>query len=73
MPVLRTFAKTAFLAGLFARHMEKIYDTWNCDKRPCESCIEKVKNTEAITCTRSRILLAMSRHWTPEKECTGFP
>ena len=60
MPVCKKFCKDCFSGSAICKAHEGIYDTWNCDKRPCESCNEKIKNGDAITYTRSRILLSIS-------------
>ena len=60
MPVCNNFCKDCFSGRAICKAHEGIYDTWNCDKRQCESCNEKIKNGDAITCTRSRILLSIS-------------
>ena len=60
MPVCMNYCKDCFSDRAVCKAHERIYDTWNYDKRPCESCNEKIKNGDAITCTRSRILLFIS-------------
>ena len=42
MPVCKNFCKDCFFDGAVCKAHERIYDTWNYDKRPCESCNEKI-------------------------------
>ena len=43
MPVCKNFCKDCFSGRAICKAHEGIFDTWNCDKRPCESCNEKIK------------------------------
>ena len=42
MPVCKNFCKDCFSDRAVCKAHEIIYDTWNYDKRPCESCNEKI-------------------------------
>ena len=59
-PVCNAFCKDCFLNKAICHIHVGIYDTWNCDERPCESCIGRIRTGEDITCTRARILLSIS-------------
>ena len=41
------------------RHTE-IFEDWNCDCRPCETCVESISQGSNIECRRFRILLNVS-------------
>ena len=59
-PVCNAFCKDCFSNKAICHVHDGIYDIWNCDERPCEFCIERIRTGEEITCTRARILLSIS-------------
>ena len=55
-----TFAKKCFInKNICDAHHLELYDTWNCDLRPCEECMRNIQG-EATTCSRFKVMLPFS-------------
>lgn len=68
-PVCNAFCKDCFSNKAICHIHDGIYDTWKCDKRPCESCIGRFRTGEDITCTRAPICI--SAVLAPDPESAG--
>ena len=59
-PNCKFFCKECFKSeSLSPRHTE-IFEDWNCDCRPCETCMESISQGSNIECKRLCILLSIS-------------
>ena len=59
-PNCKFFCKESFKSeSVCPRHTE-IFEGWNCDCRPCETCMEPISQGSNIECRRFLILLSIS-------------
>ena len=59
-PNCRFFCKECFKLESVCRNHNGIYEDWNCDNRPCETCMLAISQGSDVTCKRLRILLSIS-------------
>ena len=59
-PKCKFFCKECFKSESVRLRHTKIFEDWNCDCRPCETCMESIPQGYNIECERYHILSSIS-------------